>query len=46
MSSKDTTAQSDVSKLKTEADGSFKRQASSFRNFVEQGGKFEPEKGK
>lgn len=26
-------------------DGSFKRQASSFRDFIEPGGKFAPEKG-
>jgi hypothetical protein len=27
-------------------DGSFKRAASSFRNFIEKGGKFEAEQGK
>lgn len=35
--------QSDISKMKTEADGSFKRQASSFRDSIQQGGKYEPE---
>ena len=29
----------------TEADGSFKRKPSTFRNTIERGGKFEPEKG-
>lgn len=43
--SRDTTAQSDVNKLPTEADGSFKRKPSTFLNSIEKGGKFEPEKG-
>jgi putative glutathione S-transferase len=47
MSTKrDVTLQSDVTKFKVEPDGSFKRAESSFRNFIEKGGKFEPEKGK
>jgi len=45
-STKDVSSQSDIGKLKTESDGSFKRAASSFRNFIENGGKFSPEKGK
>ncbi|KAH9478681.1 Glutathione S-transferase omega-like 2 [Psilocybe cubensis] len=40
---RDTSSQSDISKMKTEPDGSFKRQASSFRNTIEKGGKFPPE---
>ncbi|KZP11876.1 hypothetical protein FIBSPDRAFT_961941 [Athelia psychrophila] len=45
MSSKDTTSQSDISKMTVHAaDGSFKRPASSFRNTIEKGGKFEVEK--
>lgn len=38
-------AQSDISKFKGEADGSFKRQVSSFRNWIKEGGEFPPEKG-
>ncbi|KAF8635425.1 hypothetical protein AX15_000414 [Amanita polypyramis BW_CC] len=34
----------DIGALKTEPDGSFKRQQSKFRNFIEKGGQFEPEK--
>jgi putative glutathione S-transferase len=45
-STKDVSSQSDIGKLKTESDGSFKRAASSFRNFIENGGKFSPEKGR
>ncbi|TFK49009.1 glutathione S-transferase [Heliocybe sulcata] len=36
--------QSDISRMKTEADGSFKRADSSFRNTIEKGGQFEPQK--
>ena len=36
---------SDITQMKTEHDGSFKRAPSSFRNFIEKGGRFEPEKG-
>ena len=43
--SRDHTNQSDIGKMKTEADGSFNRKASTFRNTIEKGGKFEPEKG-
>ena len=45
MSTKDTTLQSDIGKMKTEPDGSFKRLDASFRNTIEKGGKFEPAKG-
>ncbi|KAI0754225.1 glutathione S-transferase [Daedaleopsis nitida] len=37
---------SDISKSKTEADGSFQRKASSFRNSIQSGGEFQPEKGR
>ncbi|KDR80201.1 hypothetical protein GALMADRAFT_62390 [Galerina marginata CBS 339.88] len=43
---KDTTLQSDITKFKTESDGSFKRADASFRNIVEKGGKFEPEQNR
>ena len=36
---------SDISKMRTEGDGSFKRKPSTFRNWVEKGGRFEPERG-
>ena len=36
---------SDISKMKTEEDGSFKRKPSSFRNTIQEGGEFPPEKG-
>lgn len=45
MATRDTTDLSDVSKMKREADGSFKRVVSTFRNFIEKGGQFAPEKG-
>lgn len=35
----------DVSIIKNDTDGSFKRPASTFRDVIEKGGKFEPEKG-
>lgn len=43
--SRDTVLQSDITKMKTEKDGSFKRADASFRNIIEKGGKFEPESG-
>jgi len=43
-STRDISQLSDISKLKTEEDGSFKRQTSQFRNFIKKGGDFEPEK--
>ena len=45
MSTKDTTLQSDIGKMKTEPDGSFKRLDASFRNTIEKGGKFKPATG-
>lgn len=42
---RDVSTFTDISKSKTEADGSFKRKPSSFRNFIQKGGEFEPEKG-
>ncbi|PAV15250.1 glutathione S-transferase [Pyrrhoderma noxium] len=41
---RDVSVQSDISKMQAEGDGSFKRKPSTFRNFIEKGGKFEPEK--
>lgn len=38
--------QSDISKMKTEDDGSFKRKAASFRNWIQPNGDFTPEKGR
>jgi len=43
MSNRDVSAQTDIGKMKTEADGSFNRKPSTFRNTIEPGGKFEPE---
>jgi glutathionyl-hydroquinone reductase len=45
MATRDVSSQSDITKMKTEADGTFKRAASAFRNTIEQGGKFEPARG-
>ncbi|TFK32335.1 glutathione S-transferase [Crucibulum laeve] len=42
QSNKDTTNQSDITKMKTEPDGSFKRADATFRDVIEAGGKFEP----
>ncbi|KAI0050359.1 glutathione S-transferase [Auriscalpium vulgare] len=42
--SRDVSHQTDISKMKLEQDGSFKRAASSFRNFIKAGGEFPPEK--
>ncbi|KAJ7510782.1 glutathione S-transferase [Mycena galericulata] len=44
MTTRDTTALSDINKIEPEADGSFKRVASVFRSFIEKGGEFAPEK--
>ncbi|KAI9068078.1 Glutathionyl-hydroquinone reductase [Trametes sanguinea] len=46
MTTRDVSKQSDISKSTTEQDGSFKRKPSSFRDFIQKGGKFEPEKGR
>ena len=43
---KENAERSDPSKYKLEADGSFIRPATVFRNFVEKGGRFEPQAGK
>ncbi|KIL64123.1 hypothetical protein M378DRAFT_78766 [Amanita muscaria Koide BX008] len=43
-STKDISQFTDIGKMKTEPDGTFKRQVSQFRNFIEKGGRFEPEK--
>ncbi|OBZ67651.1 Glutathione S-transferase omega-like 2 [Grifola frondosa] len=43
---RDVAGQSDITKMKPEEDGSFKRRASSFRRFIKKGGEFEPEKGR
>lgn len=43
--SKDVSSQTDISKMKTSDDGSFKRAPMVFRNVIEKGGKFEPELG-
>jgi len=42
--SRDTSHQSDVTKIPVDPDGTFKRPASSFRNFIQAGGKFPPER--
>lgn len=46
MATRDVSDQSNIHKMKTESDGSFKRQASSFRDVIERGGKFEPDPGR
>jgi len=46
MSTKDVSHLSDIKKMSTSADGSFNRKPSTFRNLIEKGGKFEPEKGR
>ena len=43
--SQDVPSQSDITVMKLEPDGSFKRAPSSFRNFIQKGGRFPPEKG-
>jgi glutathionyl-hydroquinone reductase len=43
--SRDVSSQSDINVMKVEGDGSFKRAPSSFRNFIQKGGQFPPEKG-
>ncbi|KAI0641503.1 glutathione S-transferase [Trametes meyenii] len=43
-SKRDVTHLTDISKGLAEADGSFKRKPSTFRQFIEKGGPFEPEK--
>jgi hypothetical protein len=43
--SRDVSSQSDITKMKTEPDGTFKRAAATFRDVIERGGTFEPEAG-
>ena len=43
--SRDVSNLSDISRMTTESDGTFKRAASSFRNFIKAGGEFPPERG-
>lgn len=45
MSADKSEAQKDITKWAS-TDGHFRRQVSSFRDVIEKGGKFEPEKGK
>ena len=42
---RDVSAQTDLKKLKLEADGSFNRAPSTFRDIIQGGSKYEPEKG-
>ena len=44
-STRDVSTQSDLTHLKREADGSFNRAPSTFRDVVQEGSKYEPEKG-
>ncbi|KAF7331790.1 Glutathione S-transferase [Mycena kentingensis (nom. inval.)] len=44
--SRDVSSQSDITKMTPAADGNFNRAAASFRDFIEPGGKFAPEKGR
>jgi len=43
--SRDVSGQSNINKMNVEPDGSFKRAPSSFRNSIQKGGQFPPEKG-
>ena len=45
MSSRDVSHLSDISRQAADAQGAFKRPPSSFRNFIQAGGQFPPEKG-
>ncbi|KAJ7163820.1 glutathione S-transferase [Mycena crocata] len=44
MATRDTSHLTDIAKMKVESDGSFNRLASVFRDFIEPGGRFAPEK--
>jgi len=44
-STHDTSLQADIGKMKLEADGSYNRAASSFKNSIQKGGRFTPERG-
>src|SRR5260221_6752781 len=43
--SRDVSHLSDISRMTTETGGAFKRAPSSFRNFIQAGGEFPPERG-
>jgi len=45
-STRDVSHLTDIGKMKVETDGTFKRQDAEFRNFIEKGGRFEPETGR
>ncbi|KAL5522582.1 GTO2 [Sanghuangporus baumii] len=42
--SRDVSHQTDISRMQSEGDGTFKRKPSVFRSWIEKGGKFEPER--
>ena len=44
-STRDTSLQADIGKMKLEANGSFNRAASSFRNSIQKDGQFTAERG-
>jgi hypothetical protein len=44
-STRDVSSQSDLKKLELEADGSFNRAPSTFRDTIQEGSRYEPEKG-
>lgn len=46
MSTRDVTHLTDINKMAPEQDGSFNRRPSQFREWIERGGKYAPEKGK
>lgn len=46
IGARDVSNMSDISKSKMEKDGSYNRRPSSFRNWIEKGGKYEPEAGR
>jgi glutathionyl-hydroquinone reductase len=43
---RDVSHQSDIARMQNEKDGEFRRKPSSFRNTIEEGGQFAPEKGR
>ncbi|TCD60738.1 S-glutathionyl-(chloro)hydroquinone reductase [Steccherinum ochraceum] len=46
MAAKDVSGQTDITKMKEQPDGTFKRRPSSFRNHIQKGDQYEPEKGR
>lgn len=44
MATRDVSSQSDISKMQRQGDGTFLRKPSTFRNFIEKGGEFAPER--